>query len=153
MPSLTESSSCIIGWAIFELLTTWVHESSIPGKFSQYSTFTKLRKGKVSTYWMILWFQLSYHCLAEKWVVKYSMFKYLELDLNFRWSFNWPYDLSISLELPYARNYNPWFIYFLPTFLKSKNVFSRGFFLEILSLCMVSIQERFLIKSGLWWRA
>ena len=34
-------------------------------------------------------------------------------------------------------------------FLKSKNVFSRGFFLKTLALCMVSIQERFLIKSGL----
>ena len=27
-----------------------------------------------------------------------------------------------------------------------------GFFLKILALCMVSIQERFQIKSGLWWR-
>ena len=27
--------------------------------------------------------------------------------------------------------------------------FLRGFFLKILALCMVSIQERFLIKSGL----
>ena len=34
-------------------------------------------------------------------------------------------------------------------FLKSKNVFSKGLFLKILALCMVSIQERFLIKSGL----
>ena len=33
--------------------------------------------------------------------------------------------------------------------LKSKNIFSRGFFLKIQALCMVSIQERFLIKSGL----
>ena len=33
--------------------------------------------------------------------------------------------------------------------LKSKNVFSRDFFLKILALCMVSIQKRFLIKSGL----
>ena len=37
--------------------------------------------------------------------------------------------------------------------LKSKNVFSRGFFLKILALGMVSIQERFLIKSQLQWRA
>ena len=36
--------------------------------------------------------------------------------------------------------------------MKSKSVFSRGFFLKIMALCMVSIQERFLIKSGLWWR-
>ena len=30
-------------------------------------------------------------------------------------------------------------------FLKSKNVFSRGFFLKILALCMVSIQERVIV--------
>ena len=33
--------------------------------------------------------------------------------------------------------------------LKSKNVFSKGFFLKILFLCMVRTQEQFLIKSGL----
>ena len=51
--------------------------------------------------------------------------------------------------LPYARHFNPWFVYFFTQFLKSTNVFSRIFFLKILALCMVSIQERFLIK----WRA
>ena len=30
-------------------------------------------------------------------------------------------------------------------FLKSKNVFSRGFFLKILALCMISIQERVIV--------
>ena len=30
---------------------------------------------------------------------------------------------------------------------------SRVFFLKILALCMISIQERFQIKSGLWWPA
>ena len=38
---------------------------------------------------------------------------------------------------------------FFTHFLKAKNVFLRGFFHKILALCMVSIQERFLIKSGL----
>ena len=37
--------------------------------------------------------------------------------------------------------------------LTAKNVFSMSFFQKILPLCMVSIQERFVIKSGLWWRA
>ena len=32
-------------------------------------------------------------------------------------------------------------------------MFSRRFFRKILSLCMVNIQEWFLIKRGLWWRA
>ena len=40
---------------------------------------------------------------------------------------------------------------FYPLFDVQKR-FSRDFFLKILALCMVSIQERFQIKSGLWWR-
>ena len=39
-------------------------------------------------------------------------------------------DLWPTIYLPYARRYNPQFVYFL----KSKNVFSRGFFLKILAL-------------------
>ena len=38
-------------------------------------------------------------------------------------------------------------IFFTP-FLKTISLFSRRFFQKILSLCMVSIQERFLIKSA-----
>ena len=38
-------------------------------------------------------------------------------------------------------------LYTFTHFLKSKNVFSRGFFLKILALCMVSIQEWFLKVS------
>ena len=41
---------------------------------------------------------------------------------------------------------------FFTHFLKSKNVFSRRFFLKILAFYMVSIQVQFLIKSGLYWR-
>ena len=41
---------------------------------------------------------------------------------------------------------------FYPLFEVQKR-FSRGFFLKILALCMVSIQERFLIKSGSKWQA
>ena len=36
--------------------------------------------------------------------------------------------------------------------MKVKNVFSRRFFHRFLSLCMVSIQKRFAIKSRSWWR-
>ena len=42
---------------------------------------------------------------------------------------------------------------FFTHFYKTISLFSRRFFQKILSLCMVNIQERFLIKSGLWWRA
>ena len=41
---------------------------------------------------------------------------------------------------------------FYPHFESQKGFFSRRFFQKILRLCMVSIQERFVIKSGLWWR-
>ena len=46
--------------------------------------------------------------------------------------------------IPYARHYNPRFVYFLPTFEVQKRFF-KGIFLKILALCMVSI----LIKNGL----
>ena len=45
--------------------------------------------------------------------------------------------------LPYARHYKPRLVYFFTPFLKTIYV------LWPLALCMVSIQERFLIKSGL----
>ena len=41
----------------------------------------------------------------------------------------------------------------LYTFWSPKTFFQGAFFLKILTLCMVSIQEQFLIKGGLWWRA
>ena len=48
-----------------------------------------------------------------------------------------------------AIKYNPRLVYLLRTpFLKTIYLFSR-IFSEILSLCMVSIQERFVTKSGL----
>ena len=56
--------------------------------------------------------------------------------------------IQTTHELPYARHYNPRFEYVYPLF-ESQKVFSRRFFQKILPLCMVSIQERFLIKSGL----
>ena len=48
-------------------------------------------------------------------------------------------------NLPYARHYKPLvrFVYFLPT------CFQGGVFDKILFLCMASIQEQFVIKSGL----
>ena len=52
-------------------------------------------------------------------------------------------------HIPYARHYNPQFVYFLPTFWSPKTFFQGAFFLKILALCMISIQERFLIKSVL----
>ena len=57
-------------------------------------------------------------------------------------------NLLRGYQILYARHYNPRFVYFLPTFEVQKRFF-KGIFLKILALCMVSIQERFLIKSGL----
>ena len=47
-------------------------------------------------------------------------------------------------NLPYARHYNPRFVYFLPAFWSSKT-FWRVFFLKIMALCMFSVQERVIV--------
>ena len=62
------------------------------------------------------------------------------------------YISSMSKELlakyiPYARHYKSRFVYFFTSFPKTIYV------LWPLALCMACIQERLLIKSGLWWRA
>ena len=51
--------------------------------------------------------------------------------------------LISKCQIPYPRHYNPRFVYFYPLFE------GKTFFQKILPLCMVSIQERFVIKSGL----
>ena len=43
-------------------------------------------------------------------------------------------------------------LYVKKQFLKAKNFYLRGFFLKIMAVCTVSIQEGFIINSGLWWR-
>ena len=54
----------------------------------------------------------------------------------------------LEFWLPYGWNYAPQFA-FLNQLFESKNDFSRWFFENIM---MASIQERFVIKSKLWWR-
>ena len=49
--------------------------------------------------------------------------------------------------IPYARHYKPRLVYFFTPFPMTIYV------LWPLALCMACIQERLLIKSGLWWRA
>ena len=49
--------------------------------------------------------------------------------------------------LPYAHHYKPQLVYFFTPFPKTIYV------MWPLALCMACIQERLLIKSGLWWRA
>ena len=58
-----------------------------------------------------------------------------------------------TTSIPYAHHYiaTRGLYTFYPLFEVQKR-FLRGFFLKILALCLVSIQERFLIKSELWWR-
>ena len=63
---------------------------------------------------------------------------------------NW---IGHNHNILYARHYNPRFVYFLPTLWSPKTCSQGFFFLKILALFVVSIQEQFLIKSGLWWRA
>ena len=45
-----------------------------------------------------------------------------------------------------------WYIFY-PIFEDHFFVFKEFFFQKMLALCMVSTQERFVFKSGLWWRA
>ena len=53
----------------------------------------------------------------------------------------------LNFCLPYARHYKPRLVYCFTPFSKTVYV------LWPLALCMACIQERLLIKSGLWWRA
>ena len=53
----------------------------------------------------------------------------------------------------HKRHYDHRFVYLLPIFWRQFLCFQWVFFQKILSLYMVSILERFLIKSGLWWRS
>ena len=59
---------------------------------------------------------------------------------------------GIQDYVPYVHHYKPRLVYFLSPFSKTISLFLRRFFQKILSLCMACIQERPVIKSGLWWR-
>ena len=54
---------------------------------------------------------------------------------------------KLLMQLPYACHYKPRLAYFFTPFPQTIYV------LWPLALCMACIQERLLIKSGLWWRA
>ena len=49
---------------------------------------------------------------------------------------------SQTFYIPYTHHYNLWFVYFLPTFWSPKTFFQGAFFLKVLALCMVSIQQQ-----------
>ena len=55
--------------------------------------------------------------------------------------FSWNVNVCDSHK-PYARLYNPQFVYFLPTFWSPKTFFHRVFFLNYLAFCMVSTYSR-----------
>ena len=61
-------------------------------------------------------------------------------------------ECHLNLQKYYSNNvsrpFNPQMYIFYSLF-KVKKIFLRGFFCKILALCTFSIQERFLIKSGL----
>ena len=55
--------------------------------------------------------------------------------------------------MPYAHYYNPQFVYSKPTSWRSKRFFQGVFYTKsCLYVWLLSIQEWFLIQSGLWWR-
>ena len=58
--------------------------------------------------------------------------------------------LNNEYWIPYAHHYKPRLVYiFFAPFLKTISLLSKRFLQKILSLCMASIQERFVIKNGL----
>ena len=57
-----------------------------------------------------------------------------------------------AFKFPCTCNHKPQFVYVKLAFCRPIS-FIWVFLLQILSLCMVSIQECFIIKSGLWWGA
>ena len=74
-----------------------------------------------------------------------------------RFYFNSVIDLNYNnFQVPYVRNYNPCFIYFLPNFEDHFFVFRKVFFRKLclhVRLVFKSSfgKSRFLIKSELWW--
>ena len=111
---------------------------------------TKLWWKFIKRSWICLWHVISQFHDDKIWI--------LNIEYQF-WSFfstaqKWEKSLvgQDIFYLPYAHHYNPRLVLFYPIFEDNFFVF-KGFFQKILSSCMVSIQEQFLIKIGLWWRA
>ena len=92
-----------------------------------------------------LYWQCCFDWEENVWKLK---FLFLAKKLDQFW-----FSVVAIARLPYARHYKPRLVYFLPHFWKPFLCFQGGFFQKILSLCMVSVQELIVIKSGLWWRA
>ena len=54
---------------------------------------------------------------------------------------------TFSYYIPYARHYNPRFVYFLPNIWSPKTFFQWGFFRKSCPYVWI------VFKSGIWWRA
>ena len=75
------------------------------------------------------------------------LFYLLWLWFNTQWiSDSWFVPKGCKYSIQYARHYNPRFVYFLHHFWKPETFF-KELFCKILTLCTVSIQERFQIKT------
>ena len=70
------------------------------------------------------------------------------ISINTSYRIIWLID-SKNNSFLWACNYKPQLVYFLTRFWKTISLLSMVIFQKILSLCMASILERFLIKSGL----
>ena len=85
--------------------------------------------------------------IARKMVMSKPLVDVEDICLTYRvstvcYKFSQFNNFFLLLILPYASHYNPRFVYFIPNFLKVKNVFSTSVFQKFLPLSMVSIQER-----------
>ena len=56
--------------------------------------------------------------------------------------------LCIAFLIPCARHYNPRFVYFLPTFWKSKSFFQGGFFRKFCPYVWLVLKRGFWLRAG-----
>ena len=103
-----------------------------PVFFSSFSLLQGIQNFSSIYYRVASMWHPNYYKLSSSIVQKYSYIKY-----------------GLKIQIQYTRNYNLPFV--KPTFWRSKMFFQGGFFLKILSLCIVSIQEQFVLKNRLWW--
>jgi hypothetical protein len=93
-------------------------------------------------YWFTLW--NGWPCSPRKHRLYLPMWSNWKLVVKETHTY---YSPIFNIHIPYARHYNPRFVYFLPTFWKSKTFFQRVFFRKFCPYVWL------VFKSGFWSRA
>ena len=147
-----------------ETVTSWFWQGCALALFGQILNFSCNDRNKQSHRFVNfkILIMLNYHTWAIKVQLFWKGHKHLKKISHLFWRY-WVKTTVLSKQVGdffqiLWPSHNIWTLFatvctFFTHFLEVKNVFSRRFFQKILPLCMVSILERFLIKSGLWWCA